>query len=212
MPMNSLRLLASAAVCAALGSAGVAHAQRGPGTQVEDPQVAFDAMMTAVDHLLVEIDSIESVSWPSAKALLARHTGDLVLIGTSTRIREDPANAAALADRVAAALLTRGTRVRVEPHVRTLADGSRVWFTREHCLRTPPPDPVTTCTFPDDVAMVMTVGFPGTSANVIIAQITMITDSRIRADNPVVSLDVLLERSGTAWRVTRISRTRGASD
>lgn len=209
--MGSCRIVASM-VCAALVSAGAAQAQRGPGTPVQDPQVAFDVMMAAVNHLLVEIDSIEAVSWPSAKALLARHTGHLVLIGTSTRMREDPANAAALADRVGAALQERAARVRVEPHARTLDDGRRSYYTREHCQRTPPPDPVTTCTFPDDVALVMSIGFPGGTDDTIIAMISMITDSRIRPDNPVVSLDIRLERNGTAWRVTGVSRTRGASD
>jgi hypothetical protein len=166
------------------------------------PEQAFEITLAAIDHLFFEVDSLDAVAWPSARVLLPRRPGVTLFSGITTRLREDPATAAALAASIVSAMSDRGL------HARLLASDT----VRQYCTRVPiqPRSFTTHCTLAGDVGLVILIGYPITRADASWAQVTIVTDSSIRSENPVISLDVLVQRVDGSWRVTSVGRSRGA--
>ncbi len=171
------------------------------GLTVASPAQSTDsataATIAAVSWLL-EADSLEAVAWPSPKTLLARRPGQILITGTTTRFREDPAKANALAERLAEALAARGITVRT----------SSSTAARSFCGRGNSP----TCTLPDSVGLVVMVGYGNNSTPDHAASVMIVTDSRLRSGRPVISLDIHLDENYGAWRVTSVRRTAGSGN
>jgi hypothetical protein len=191
--MNSIAM--GGIVCSALVLPLTARAQ--VDAPLEPDTAAVAATIAAIQYLFVEVDSIEAVSWPSAKSLLARRPGIVALSGISTRFGEDPARAIALTEHVVAALDSRGIPSRTVP--RSDAQYCGTGDSRH-------------CSLPDDVGLLLLIGYPSASDTSQVARITMVTDSRVRSGRPVVSLDVVVHRANGNWTVASVGRTRFLSD
>jgi hypothetical protein len=161
------------------------------GAALEPDAEAVAATIAAVQYLFA-VDSLETVSWPSARSLLARRPGTVTMSGTSVKFGEDPAGAIALTERVAVTLRSQGIASRAVPRSDT-----------RHCGI----GNTNSCTLPDDIGLSMLIGYSSASDSSHVAHITMVTDSRVRSGRPVVSLDMLLRRIDGAWTVVSVRRT-----
>lgn len=195
MTRSTVRLAVGAIFCCVVVQPQTARAQQ-PATAEPDPAAVL-ATIAAVRYLLVEVDSLETVSWPSGKALLARRPGSVALSGISTGRSEDPAMAIALTERIVTLLNSQ----RLSAH--SVARSDAQYCGRGNSVH---------CSLPDDVGLLLLIGYPSVLGTSHIARITMVTDSRIQSGRPVVSLDIVVQEVNGTWNVVSVERIRMLSD
>lgn len=182
--------VASSVILVAAAAPQIGQAQASSALAAEEEAVA--ATIAAVQYLITEVDTLETVSWPSAKSLLARRPGTVVLSGISIRGGEHPARAIALAERVAAALNSQGIASRTVPR----SDARYCGIGNSH-----------SCSLPENVGLSLLIGYPSASDSAYVARVTMVTDSTVRSGRPVVSLDIVVQVVDSVWTVSSVRRT-----